>query len=250
MGSAGPPDAAYDDRDVTSPVDRATRVTAIEAVIFDMDGLLIDSEPVWDSVRRAMADEAGSTWTRADHQAVMGVSTEEWADHMIDRLGLRQSREEVIEHVIERMAASYRSGIPWLPGALAAIDLAASHYPTALASGSHPALIDVVTADDAVRGKFEVIVAADEVGAGKPAPDVYLAAAERLGAEPASCVCLEDSGNGIRSGVRAGMKVIAVPDPRFPPATDVLEQADLVLPSLSELTVEHLAHPEARSAAG
>ena len=119
-------------------------------------------------------------------------------------------------------------------------DLAASHYPTALASGSHPALIDVVTADDAVRGKFEVIVAADEVGAGKPAPDVYLAAAERLGAEPASCVCLEDSGNGILAGVRAGMQVIAVPDPRFPPRPEALERAHLVLESLTDLTPEHL----------
>ena len=225
-------------------------MTVVEAVIFDIDGLLIDSEPVWDRVRRGMAEEAGTTWNEADHQAVMGVSSEEWADYMIERLELQQSRSEVIDGVIERMAESYRGGIPWLPGALAAIDLAAAHYPVALASGSHRTLIDVVTADDAVSGTFEVIVAADEVGAGKPAPDVYLAAAERLGVEPSACVCLEDSGNGILSGVRAGMRVIAVPDPRFPPAEEILERPDLVLSSLTDLTAAHLAHPGARPAAG
>ena len=212
----------------------------VEAVIFDMDGLLIDSEPVWDDVRRQMADDAGTTWTKDDHLAVMGASTSEWADHMISRLELKMTREEVVDRVVERMAASYATGIPWLPGALDAIDLAVKHYPTALASGSHRALIDVVTSDSAIKGKFQAIVAADEVGAGKPAPDVYLAAAERLGLDAAGCVCLEDSGNGILSGVRAGMAVIAVPDPRFPPAPDVVAQADLVLASLTELSAESL----------
>jgi HAD superfamily hydrolase (TIGR01509 family) len=216
-------------------------VNVVEAVIFDMDGLLIDSEPVWDDVRRAMADEAGTTWTKDDHLAVMGVSTAEWADHMLTRLELEMSREEVIDYVVQRMASSYRAGIPWLPGALDAIDLAADNYPTALASGSHRALIDVVTADPAVADKFDVIVAADEVGAGKPAPDVYLAAAERLGVSASDCVCLEDSSNGILSGVAAGMTVIAVPDPRFPARADVVAQADLVLSSLTELSAERLA---------
>jgi HAD superfamily hydrolase (TIGR01509 family) len=213
-------------------------VNVVQAVIFDMDGLLIDSEPVWDDVRRAMADEAGTPWTKDDHLAVMGVSTAEWADHMLERLQLQMSREEVIEHVVGRMAESYAKGIPWLPGALDAIDLAVANYRVALASGSHRALIDVVTADAAVAGKFEIIVAADEVGVGKPAPDVYLATAERLGVDPTKCVCLEDSSNGILSGVAAGMKVIAVPDPRFPSKPEVIAQADLVLSSLTELSTE------------
>ena len=215
-------------------------VEVIGAVIFDMDGLLVDSEPVWDAVRRSMADEAGKTWTKDDHRAVMGVSTQEWADYMIDRLELTLSRQEVVDRIVERMAAMYQAGIPWLPGAVDAVDLAARHYATALASGAHPALIDAVTTDAAVQGRFEVIVSADEVGAGKPAPDVYLAAAERLGVEPDGCVCLEDSGNGILAGVRAGMQVIAVPDPRFPPAQNVLDQAHLVLTTLSDLSVERL----------
>ena len=215
----------------------------IQAVIFDMDGLLVDSEPVWDRARRSMAERAGKSWTKQDHEAVMGVSTREWADYMIDRLELALAPQAVVDEVIERMVEMYRGGIPWFPGALEAVDLAARHFRTALASGSHPTLVEAVTSDAAVEGKFEVIVSADEVSAGKPAPDVYLAAAERLGVEPASCVCLEDSANGILAGVRAGMRVIAVPDPRFPPAPEALGQAHLVLPTLSALSVEQLTRP-------
>ena len=218
----------------------------IEAVIFDLDGLLVDSEPVWDGVRRSMADDAGAAWTEDDHKAVMGVSTREWADYMIERLDLTLSPQEVVDQVIIRMVAAYEAGVPYLPGAVDAVDLAARHFRTALASGSHPTLVEAVTADVAMQGKFGVIVTADEIGAGKPAPDVYLAAAERLGLRPDECVCLEDSGNGILAGIRAGMKVIAVPDPRFPPADDVLAQAHLVLPSLSQLSLEQLAQPGAR----
>jgi HAD superfamily hydrolase (TIGR01509 family) len=173
----------------------------------------------------------------------MGVSTQEWADYMIDRLELSLSRDEVIDAVIGRMVEMYRSGVPYRPGAIEAVDLAARHYRTAVASGSHATLIETVMADPPMRGKFEIVIAADEVGRGKPAPDVYLAAAERLGVEPTDCVCLEDSGNGILAGVRAGMRVIAVPDPRFPPAPEQLDQAHLRLRSLAELTLEQLAGP-------
>ncbi len=210
----------------------------IKAVIFDMDGLLVDSEPVWDDARRWMADEAGKPWTVLDHKEVMGVSTQEWADYMIERLELTLSAQEVIDAIIGRMVEMYHAGVPYLPGAVEAVELAAGSYRTALASGSHPTLIETVLADPAMDGRFEVVVAADEVGAGKPAPDVYLAAAERLGVKPEDCVCLEDSGNGILSGLRAGMQVIAVPDPRFPPREDVLDQAHLVLGSLTELSPE------------
>jgi len=213
----------------------------IKAVIFDMDGLLVDTNPVWDGARRWMASEAGVTWGPADNQAVMGVSTQEWADYMIERLGLTLSREEVADAIVGRMVEMYQSGIPYLPGAVEAVDLAARHYRVALASGSPPSLIAAVTADAAMAGKFEAIVSADDIGAGKPAPDVYLATAEQLGVDPVDCVCLEDSANGILSGVAAGMKVIAVPDQGFQPAQDVLDQADLILGSLKELTQESLA---------
>jgi len=188
-----------------------------------------------------MAGQVGKTWTVDDHKAVMGVSTREWADYMIDRLELTLSPQEVEDQIIERMVEMYRASIPYLDGAVDAVELAARHFQTALASGSHPTLIDAVTAEPAMRGKFGVIVSADEVGAGKPAPDVYLATADRLGVEPDDGVCLEDSGNGILAGARAGVTVIAVPDPRFPPSQEVPDQAHLVLASLSELSLERLA---------
>ena len=212
----------------------------IEAVIFDMDGLLVDTNPAWTSARAWMAREAGQTWGPEDDQAVMGVSTQEWADYQIERLGLSLTRDEVAAAIIDRMVQTYRDGIPWLPGAIEAVDMAASRYRVGLASGSPPELIEAVTSDDAVRGSFEVIVSADEIGPGKPAPDVYLATAERLGVDPGACVCLEDSANGIRSGVAAGMQVIAVPDAGFRPPDDVLAQAQLVLEDLTNLTPERL----------
>lgn len=206
----------------------------LEAIIFDNDGLLVDSEPVWDEARRTMAAEAGKGWTSDDHKAVMGVSTDEWTTYMIERLGLQMPAEAVVDQVIQRMVALYEAGIPFLPGAVEAVTLAAQHYPTAVASGSHPDLLAVVMQHPDLQGKFQAVVSADEIGAGKPAPDVYLAAAARLGVDPTRCLCLEDSGNGILSGKRAGMQVIAVPDPRFPPRDEHLAQADYILNSLLE----------------
>jgi HAD superfamily hydrolase (TIGR01509 family) len=210
----------------------------IEAVIFDMDGLLVDSEPVWDKARSSMAAEAGKEWNQDDHKAVMGVNTEEWAAYMIQRLELTISPQEVQAEIVQRMLEMYRQRVPYLPGAVEAVTLAAQNYPTALASGSHRSLIDAVTNDAQMRGKFQVIQSADEVGVGKPAPDVYLQTARRLGFSPETCLCLEDSGNGILAGLRAGMKVIAVPDPRFAPKQEILDQAHLVLDSLTAFSLD------------
>ncbi|MEM6281796.1 MAG: HAD family phosphatase [Chloroflexota bacterium] len=206
----------------------------LEAVIFDNDGLLVDSEPVWDAARAAMAKENGQSWDENDHKAVMGVSTQEWADYMIQRLQLDMPVNAVVQHIIDRMSAMYRERIPFLPGATAAVERSAAHLPTAIASGSHPALLEIVTGDKALRPHLKLVVSADEVARGKPHPDVYLEAAKRLGVNPANCLCLEDSGNGILSGKAAGMTVIAVPDERFPPAQEKLDQADYVLKSLGE----------------
>ncbi len=212
----------------------------IEAVIFDLDGLLVDSEPVWDRVRKGMADELGRDWNKDDHKAIMGTNSHEWAVYMIERLGLRQTPKEVEDSVVRRMVEAYRVRIPFFPGAVEAVQLAAAHYPTALASGSPPVLIDLVTNDAAMRGKFKVIISADEIGVGKPSPDIYLICAQRLGVKPENCVCVEDSGNGILAGVNAGMKVIAIPDPRFPPAPDKLERAHAILGSLAEFSLDVL----------
>lgn len=217
----------------------------IEAIIFDMDGLLVDSEPVWDKARSSMAAEAGKEWNEKDHRAVMGVSTEEWASYMIQRLELTISPEEVQAEIVQRMLEMYREGVPYLPGAVEAVNLASGHYPTALASGSHPNLIEAVVNDAPMQGKFKVVLSADEVGVGKPAPDVYLQTAHRLGIPPQQCLCLEDSGNGILAGLRAGMKVVAVPDPRFAPSQEILRQAHLVLTSLEAFSLETIRQLEA-----
>lgn len=210
----------------------------IKAIIFDMDGLLVDSEPVWEKARKGMADEAGKPWTRDDHRSVMGVSTDEWVAYMIQRMELSFTPQEVQDQIVQRMLAMYREQIPYLPGAIEAIEMAAKNYPIALASGSHPSLIEAVTNDIHLQGKFQVIVSVDEIGAGKPSPDVYLQTARRMGFPAEQCLCLEDSSNGILAGLRAGMKVIAVPDPRFAPVHEILDQAHLVLNSLEEFSLE------------
>ncbi len=209
----------------------------ITAVLFDMDGLLIDSEPCWEAARQEMASEAGTHWNEDDHLAVMGASSDEWANYMIERLALRMAPQEVQDEVIRRMVAMYKRSIPFFPGAIEAVHLASLHYITALASGSPPELIDAVVNSEPLQDRFQEVLSADTVGPGKPAPDVYLETARRLGIAPEHCVCLEDSGNGIISGKSAGMKVIAIPDPRFPPHAEKLAQADLVLGSLLSFSV-------------
>lgn len=217
----------------------------IEAIIFDLDGLLVDSEPCWHEARRQMAAEVGVfDWNRDDHRACMGVSTREWAEYMIRRLRLTLSWEETAARIVGNMQAIYARAIPYLPGAVEAVALAASHFPIALASGSERTLIDTVVADAAMRGKFRAVVCTDTMPRGKPAPDVYLEAARQLGMRPEHCACLEDSGNGILAGAAAGMKVIAVPDPRFPPGPEALAQAHIVLGSLTEFGLDLLRIPK------
>ena len=212
----------------------------IKAVIFDMDGILIDSEPYWNEARRIMAAGAGIEWNSDDHKAVMGVSTTQWVSYMTSRLKLDMAPAEVEAHIVGQMESLYQERIPYLPGAREAVALASDNYPTGLASGSPRILVDAVTNDDAMRGRFREIISSDEVANGKPAPDVYLEACRRLGCSPEHCICIEDSGSGIQAGKKAGMKVIAVPDSRFAPAKDKLDLADIVLCSLTEFSMEVL----------
>ena len=213
----------------------------IQAIIFDLDGLLVDSEPCWDTARRQLAAEVGRDWNLDDKRACMGVSTTEWATHMIKRLGLEMDAAQTAAVIVGKMREIYAREIPFLPGALAAVELAASCYPTALASGSERSLIATVIQDEALRGKFQAAVCTDDMPRGKPSPDVYLETARLLGVSPKYCVCLEDSGNGILAGLAAGMRVIAVPDAEFPPAPEVIERAHLVLDSLTEFTPDLLS---------
>jgi len=209
-----------------------------QAVIFDLDGLLIDSEQVWDDVRQQFVLESGGTWRPEAQRAMMGMSAPEWSRYVRDELGVDQTPERIDEQVVERLIRSYRDHLPMLPGAREAVQRLAARWPLGLASSSNREVIDLVLEVARLERFFKVTVSSEEVAAGKPAPDVYLKTARRLGIEPGRCVAIEDSHNGIRSARAAGMPVIAVPNPHFPPGDEALALATTVAGSLDDLTPE------------
>jgi len=210
----------------------------IEAVVFDLDGVLIDSEPVWEEVRRQVVADYGGHWDDDTQDRLMGMSTGEWSAYLSAELGVRLSAREVADVVVGAMAARYREHLPLMPGAVAAVRRLAGRFTLGLASSSPRSLIDTVLDAAALRAYFAAAMSTEEVARGKPAPDIYLAVAGRLGAEPAAGAAVEDSSNGLRSAAAARLAVIAVPDPRYPPAPDAIKAARLVLPSLAELTAD------------
>jgi HAD superfamily hydrolase (TIGR01509 family) len=211
-------------------------VCVIEAVVFDCDGVLIDSEPVWERVRRKFVADHGGRWAKDAQDRMMGMSTAEWSAYMSEDFGLSLSPRQVADQVIEAMAAEYQTHLPLLPGAVDAARALSAHWPLAVASSAPRSLIEAVLDAAALRDAFRTAVSSEEVARGKPAPDVYLEAANRLGITPATCVAVEDSSNGLRAASAAGMTVIAVPRPEYPPADDALQKARLVLDSLTSLT--------------
>jgi HAD superfamily hydrolase (TIGR01509 family) len=206
------------------------------AVVFDLDGLLVDSEAVWDDVRRRFTEENGGRWHDGAQRDMMGMSSLEWSRYVRDRLGVEMEPEEISTAVANGVVEVYRESLPLLPGAVEAVRSLAEEWPLGLASSSNRHVIDLVLELAGIAGAFRSTVSSEEVGAGKPAPDVYLEAARRLGVDPPGCVAIEDSTNGIRSADAAGMAVIAVPNQDFPPEPDALELAGSVLDSLTELT--------------
>ena len=206
----------------------------ITAVVFDLDGVLIDSEQVWDAVREELALERGGRWHPGAQRDMMGMSSPEWSRYMHEQLGLPEPAEEINRVVVERMLVRYAGGPPWLPGALAAVRRIAAGLVLGLASSSNRELIDVVLEAGGIGSLFRATVSSEEVARGKPAPDVYLEAARRLGVAPAGCVAVEDSHNGILAAKAAGMGCIAIPNPHFPPGA-ALAEADLVVASVAEL---------------
>jgi HAD superfamily hydrolase (TIGR01509 family) len=213
----------------------------IEAVVFDMDGVLVDSEPVWEEVRRAYVAEHGGRWAPDAQQRLMGMSTREWAAYLSDDLGVGLPADDVATQVIDLMAARYASELPLLPGAVDAVRVAAGHWPLGLASSSPPRLIEIVLHTAGIDRLFGTVLSSEQVDRGKPAPDIYLEATTRLGQEPLRCAAIEDSTNGLRAAHSAGLKLIAVPRPHYPPAPDALAAADVVLADLTELTPVVLA---------
>lgn len=210
----------------------------VQAIVFDLDGVLIDSEPVWEEVRRGYVAERGGRWEPDTQERLMGMSTVEWARYIADDLVGGVTAEEVAYEVIDRMSQRYGDGPPLLPGAESAVRRMAEYRPLGLSSSSPRALIDLVLGKLGVDGLFRATVSTEEVDRGKPAPDGYLAVAAQLEVPGRGCVAVEDSGNGLRSAHAAGMTVIAIPRPAHPPASDALALAAHVASGLDELTPE------------
>jgi HAD superfamily hydrolase (TIGR01509 family) len=207
----------------------------IDAVVFDMDGVIVDSEQVWDDVREQYTREVGGTYTETATRDMMGMSSVEWSRYMHDALGVPGTPEEINAEVVRRMLARYGEAPPLIPGAVEAVRECAARWPLAVASSSNPELIEVVLERAGIRELFRAVVSSQEVQRGKPAPDVYLEAARRLGLEPRRCAAVEDSENGLRSARAAEMHVVAVPNPHFPPDAEALALADAVVQSVAEV---------------
>ena len=210
----------------------------IDAVIFDLDGVLLDSEQVWDEAREQLAKERGGRWHENAQRDMMGMSSPEWSRYMHDVIGLPEPPEEISREVVERMVKLYREHLPVMPGAREAVERLAARRRLGLASSSNRELIDLALELLGVEHLFEATVSSEEVARGKPAPDVYLEAARRLSVDPTHTAAIEDSENGIRAAKAARMRVIAIPNPHFPPAEDALTRADVILRSLEELSPE------------
>ena len=210
----------------------------MQAVIFDLDGVLIDSEGRWDEIRRRLAQEAGRPWPAEATRAMQGMSTSEWSGYLVSTVGLPGTAERVAEQVIAAMAELYARDVPLIPGAVEAVQRLAARWPLGLASSSPRTLIDAVLAASGLDGQFQVTVSTEEVAAGKPSPVVYARVIDLLGVDPARTVAVEDSSNGLRSASAAGLIVLAVPHDAFPPADDALALAAVTLGSLDDLTPE------------
>jgi HAD superfamily hydrolase (TIGR01509 family) len=211
-----------------------------DAVVFDLDGVLIQSEEVWDEVREEYVRERGGRYDAEVQRALMGMSSTEWSRYLHETAGVPDQPGEIDAEVVRRMLASYRDHLPLIDGAVDAVRRLAARYPLGLASSSNRPLIDAVLEIAGLAPCFKATVSSEEVARGKPAPDVYLEAARRLGVDSHSCAAVEDSHGGIRSAKAAGMRVIAFPNPSYPPDEAALAQADVVIRSLDELTPDLL----------
>jgi HAD superfamily hydrolase (TIGR01509 family) len=209
----------------------------IDAVVFDMDGVLLASEEVWDAVREEYVHERGGRYDVEIQRAMMGMSSREWSRFLHDDADVPEGAEEINVEVVRRMLDAYGEHLPLIPGAVDAVRRLAARFPLGLASSSNRELIDTALELADLSQSFSATVSSEEVAHGKPAPDVYLEAARRLGVDPRRCAAVEDSHGGIRSAKSAGMRVIAIPNPTYPPDDEALALADAVIRSLDDLTV-------------
>jgi HAD superfamily hydrolase (TIGR01509 family) len=213
-------------------------VATPDAVIFDLDGVLLDSEQRWNEAKQQLVRTAGGRWLEDAPTAMMGMSSPEWSAYMRDELGVPRDAAAINSEVVGLMEQGYARELPLLPGARAAVAALAAHWPLGLASSSNREIIDLVLELAGFDGAFAVTISSEEVARGKPAPDVYLEAARRLGIAPDRCVAIEDSANGLRAADAAGMAVVAVPNPHYPPGADALELSAASVSTPGEVTPE------------
>jgi HAD superfamily hydrolase (TIGR01509 family) len=225
------------------PTSATLTVNGVEAVIFDLDGVLLDSEQLWSEAKEAFVRASGGRWRDDAPHAMLGMNSTEWSRYLHDELDVPLPQGEINRAVVARMEERYRAELPLLPGAVEAVRRLAARWPVALASSASREIID----HSGLAEAFAVTVSSDEVPRGKPAPDVYLEATRRLKVAPASCVAIEDSGNGLRSAAAAGLTAIAVPNPHYPPGADALALAAATITTLQELTPRLVISAAARS---
>jgi HAD superfamily hydrolase (TIGR01509 family) len=213
-------------------------VEQVEAVVFDLDGVLVDTEPVWAAVRQELTVSSGGHWTDEAAAPMLGMSGPEWSAYIHDELEVPLPPAEIHERVVNEVVARIRQGLSPIPGALEAVARIAARWPVAVASSADRPVIEAALAATGLGEWLHVIVTSEEAGGGKPAPDVFLLAAERLRVAPREAAGVEDSPNGMRAVKAAGMVLIAIPNPSTPVDEDALALADLVLDSIAQLTPE------------
>ena len=209
---------------------------AIDTIIFDLDGVLIETEQEWNEVRREFAARHGAHWDEDDQPAVMGANSMQWAEYMRDKVGVDLAPKDIYDGVVEGLRARYSEHLPLVEGARAAVTSLAARYRLGVASSSPAELIEHALELAGIRSCFSALVSSDEVKLGKPAPDVYLEACRRLGCDPARTAAVEDSTNGLRAAAAAGLAIVAIPNPAFPPSPEALALADVVIGSVGDLT--------------
>jgi HAD superfamily hydrolase (TIGR01509 family) len=207
----------------------------IEAVVFDLDGVLVQSEELWDAARKELAEEHGIEWPGDATDAMMGMSSKEWSRYMHDEVGVPDPPEEINRRVLAWVEKRYREDLPWIPGAREAVRRIGERFPLGIATSSNREIVDIVVELGGFEDLLKVTVSSEEVDKGKPAPDVYLEATRRMGVDPRETAAVEDSTNGLLAAEAAGMRVIAIPNDAHPPAEKGLKVADVVLDSIENL---------------
>ena len=193
-------------------VEATAPVVAPAAVLWDMDGTLVDTEPYWMACEHELVDEFGGTWTEDDARSIIGFDLIDAAVVLRDRGGVDLDPHAIVERMLDGVIARVRERVPWRPGARRLLtELNDLGVPCALVTMSWRRLVDAIT-DELAPIRFQAVVTGDEVGRGKPDPEPYLLAADRLGVDAAECVAIEDSPTGVASAGAAGCVVVAVPN--------------------------------------